>query len=197
MSPGYSAALLVGGRSRRMGSDKAFLQFGDPPQPLWRRQVRLLESLGAQQLMLSHNADQTFGTLPHGLEAVVDSCGDCGPLGGLVSCLRRNRCERLLVLAVDLPFVTREFLLGLLDGRRGVVLGDGDSGRFESVVAVYTTDCLEIAEDHLRRGELAMQRVIAACIAAGHLEARPLAAADRALLRNLNRPEDLPTDSCN
>ena len=72
MSPGFSAALLVGGRSRRMGSDKAFLPFGDPPQPLWRRQVGLLESLGARQLMLSHNADQKFATLPHGLEAVVD-----------------------------------------------------------------------------------------------------------------------------
>jgi molybdopterin-guanine dinucleotide biosynthesis protein A len=174
-----------------MGCDKAFLEFGDPPLPLWRRQLRLLESLGAQQLLLSHNADQTFGALPQETLGVVDFLRDRGPLGGLISCLRHNDCDRLLVLAVDLPFVTREFLLSLLDEGGGVVLQSEGGGRFEAVVAVYTPDCLEIAEDHLRRGELAMQPLIAACIAAGHLQARPLAATDRELLRNLNRPEDL------
>ena len=191
MNRNFSAALLAGGRSRRMGTDKAFLKFGDPPEALWARQLALLGSLGAEQVLLSHNIDQGFGELPPGVEPVLDSPGDCGPLGGLISCLRRSDCERLLVLAVDVPFATREFLLGLLDHGGGVALQDPDAGHFEAVVAVYTRDCLGIAEDQLRRGEFAMQKFISACIADGRLRQRPLAEGEREQLKNLNRPEDL------
>lgn len=177
-----------------MGRDKAFLEFGDPPQALWQRQMALLAGLGAQQLLLSHHAGQTFDRLPHGVEPVVDSHEGCGPLGGLVSCLRCTTHARLLVLAVDLPFVTREFLLDLLDQKVGVVLRDGGCGRFEPVAAVYSTDCLGIAEEHLQRGDLAMQRVISDCIAAGHLVARTLAPSDLKMLRNLNCPADLEAE---
>lgn len=190
MSQAFSAALLAGGRSTRMGRDKAFLGFGDPLQPLWERQLLLLGSLRPEQLLVSHNADQEFA-VPHGVEKVVDARGDCGPLGGLASCLRRARCTRLLVLAVDLPYVTKEFLESLLAAATGVVVQDATFGRYEPVVAVYTHDCLAIAEDHLRRGDLAMQSFITACVEAGLLQARALGDDERGMLRNLNRPEDL------
>ena len=190
MSQAFGAALLAGGRSRRMGCDKAFLTFGDPPQPLWERQLHLLASLRPEQLLVSHNADQEFVTT-RGVENVVDSLDDRGPLGGLASCLRRTRCARLLVLAVDLPFVTRKFLGSLLDAPSGVVLQDLTFGRYEAVAGVYTLQCLAIAEDHLDRGELAMQSFITACVGLGYLEVRALGEDERAMLRNLNRPGDL------
>ena len=190
MSQAFAAALLAGGRSRRMGCDKAFLSYGDPPQLLWERQLHLLGSLRPEQLLISHNSDQEFVTA-RGVEKVADTLDDCGPLGGLASCLKRVRCPKLLVLAVDLPFVTRPFLESLLDAPDGVVLQDRTFGRYEAVVAVYTRPCLEIAEDHLRRGELAMQSFITACVGLGHLEARALQEGERTMLRNLNRPDDL------
>ena len=190
MSAPFCAALLAGGRSTRMGQDKAFMSFGDPPQPLWERQLQLLGELRPDQLLLSHNADQNFG-VPRGVEAVVDLHADRGPLGGVISVLRRARCPRLLVLAVDLPFVTRDFLESLLRAPGGVVLQDETFGRYEAVAAVYTHDCLEVAEDRQRRGELAMQSFIATCVEDGFLDARALRDGERQLLRNLNRPEDL------
>ncbi len=190
MSEPFSAALLAGGRSTRMGEDKAFLRFGDPPQPLWERQLGLLDSLGASQLLLSQNASQDFPQRP-GVEAVTDARGDCGPLGGLVSCLRRSNYARLLVLAVDLPFVTSEFLASLQDRPTGVVLQDPESGRFEPVVAVYEKVSLPRAEERLRAGNFAMREFIAACVEARELDVLEIGEEQRGLLRNLNRPEDL------
>ena len=190
MSKGFSAALLAGGRSTRMGEDKAFLSFGEPPIPLWKHQLLTLGQLKPDQLLLSQNADQDFGS-PEGVGMVVDDRGDCGPLGGLASCLRRATSPRVLVLAVDLPYMTVDFLETLLAAPGGVVLQDSTRGHYEPVVAVYTRDSLEIAEDHLRRGDLAMQAYIEECVERGHLIPRAIADAERCLLRNLNRPEDL------
>ena len=191
MSQPFGAALLAGGRSRRMGTDKAFLRVGDPPEVLWERQLRMLKSLGAEQVLLSHNVDQEFGELPGGVELVVDSPGDCGPLGGVVSCLRRTECDRLLVLAVDLPFVKLKFLQGLVDHGGGVAVQSAGGKHFEAVVAVYTQGCLAIAEAQLERGEYAMQKFILDCIADGLLCRRLLAGGEQEQLKNLNRPEDL------
>ncbi|MGI9240694.1 MAG: molybdenum cofactor guanylyltransferase, partial [Verrucomicrobiales bacterium] len=80
MSQRFCAALLAGGRSRRMVTATSFLRVGDPPEVLWERQLRVLRSLGAEQVLLSHNVDQEFAELPSGVELVVDSPGDCGPL---------------------------------------------------------------------------------------------------------------------
>jgi molybdopterin-guanine dinucleotide biosynthesis protein A len=174
-----------------MGEDKALLNFGNPPQSLWQRQLQLLGSLQPDQLLLSHNADQEFA-VPGGVEMVVDTRADCGPLGGVVSLLRRSSCERLLVLAVDLPYVTAEFLRQMVDAdAAGLVLQDPDSGRLEPVVAIYNHGCLAIAEECLRRGDLAMRHFVSSCVAAGDLEIRTIEEAERGLLKNLNRPEDL------
>lgn len=186
----FSAALLAGGRSRRMGHDKAFLEIGDPPQPLWQRQLRVLESLGADQILLSHNADQEFDA-PAGVELVEDAEDDRGPLGGLVSCLRQAKNSRLLVLAVDLPYATPEFLTGLLAVDAGLVLRDAELGRYEAVVAVYTLNCLPVAEARLQRDELAMQSFIAECVQANFLTVKDLGDDDRPMLKNWNRPQDI------
>ena len=136
MSKGFSAALLAGGRSTRMGEDKAFLSFGEPPIPLWKHQLLTLGQLKPDQLLLSQNADQDFGS-PEGVGMVVDDRGDCGPLGGLASCLRRATSPRVLVLAVDLPYMTVDFLETLLAAPGGVVLQDSTRGRYEPVVAAF------------------------------------------------------------
>ena len=57
----------------------------------------------------------TLGVAATRTEKVADLRADCGPLGGLEACLRHACNERLLVLAVDLPLVTAEFLRSLLE----------------------------------------------------------------------------------
>jgi len=173
-----------------MGRDKAFVELGDPPQLLWKRQLDLLSSLGAEQIMISHNADQSFEVTSN-VELVADKISDSGPLGGLVSCLQRSRYERLLLLAVDLPFMNAAFIERLLALGTGVVLRDPDNHRYEPVAAIYTRACLPIAERHLNDGVLSMQRLIDACVAAGEVGVLELEPHELQFLKNLNTPEDL------
>ena len=71
--------------------------------------------------------------IENGFEIVADAVPDAGPLGGLVAVLRRCKSTRLLVLAVDLPNMTSEFLGQLLacifQRRRVVSKGMSDSSR--------------------------------------------------------------------
>ena len=105
---GFSAALLAGGRSRRMGRDKAFMEFGEPPRPLWERQLALLVESGAQQVMISHNAQQAFEP-PEGVDLVGDDELEAGPLGGLVSCLRRLEDRASAVAGSGSPVCDKGF----------------------------------------------------------------------------------------
>src|SRR3984893_9307569 len=106
----FSAALFVGGRSSRMGRDKAFLEIDSVP--LWRRQLQILREVSPLEVFLAGPTQSEW--IESGLETVVDAKIDAGPLGGLVAVLRRCKHTRLLVLAVDLPNMTSAFLGHLL-----------------------------------------------------------------------------------
>ena len=54
-----SAVLLAGGRSSRMGQDKAFLEIAG--QMLWRRQIETLRALSPEQLMISGPPREAWG----------------------------------------------------------------------------------------------------------------------------------------
>jgi len=111
--------ILAGGRSIRMGRDKARLVVDG--RPLLVCQVDRLRAVGADPLWIS------VGTIGAGGEAwpeltdvgwVRDPVADAGPLTGIASVLDRVESDWLIVLAVDLPALSGEFLSGLLE-RRG------------------------------------------------------------------------------
>jgi molybdopterin-guanine dinucleotide biosynthesis protein A len=113
----FTALLLAGGRSTRMGRDKALLPHPVSGRPLLEHQAALLRGLpGCAELLLSAPAERGYlldGPLA-GARLVADPAPDCGPLGGLAAGLAAATTPRLLVLAVDLPFVTPAYLAALL-----------------------------------------------------------------------------------
>src|SRR4051812_47141126 len=106
-----TAVLLAGGESRRMGRDKAAVVFRD--EPLWRRQLRILRDLGPEKIFVSARSEPTW--LPNTVELLVDDAPSHGPLSGLTKGLAAMRTTHLLVLAVDMPFMTAGELGSLLE----------------------------------------------------------------------------------
>jgi len=154
----FAAALLAGGRSRRMGTDKAFLEWQG--RPLWEHQLEKLRALEPAQLLLSCRAEQLFPSL-HDVMPVHDEMENSGPLAGVAACLRACQTPRLLVLGVDLPHMPAEFLHALLadiSPNCGAVVKVAD--HFEPLAAVYPRAMLPLAEEHLSAGRLAMQDFI-------------------------------------
>ncbi len=182
----WSAVLLAGGKSSRMGRDKAFLEIES--QPLWRRQVATLTSMAPEQLMISGPPRPEWKAF----EVVSDEQANAGPLAGFATALRNCRRPHLLVLAVDLPCMTSEYLQSLLRlcaKDRGVVPWRDD--RFEPLAAVYPKACLTLGETALRSGDYSMQNLVRRARDEGLVVEQSVSAAESPLFANLNSPADL------
>jgi molybdenum cofactor guanylyltransferase len=180
-----SAVLLAGGKSTRMGRDKADIEIDG--EKLWQRQVRILRELSPDELFISGPPRVEWS----GLAVVSDAQPGAGPLGGLVASLRHCAHPMLVVLAVDLPRMTSGFLRSLIEScgdSSGVVAKAGDF--YEPLAAVYPKACLAIAEDCLASGELAMQRFVARALGAKLLRERVLRDDEKRLFSNVNTPQE-------
>ncbi len=188
----FAAALLAGGRSIRMGRDKAWLSVGG--QPLWRRQVEVLRSLKPHRLFIAARSEQ--GLSDAEVEFIADEDGTAdrsgGPLPAIARCLRAAGMP-LLVLAVDMPRLTadalRRCLLDRFDGVVGVVLRGASA--FEPLAAIYPPAALPLLEEAMAAGDLSLQRVLLKAVDRGLMSAGDMPPDDAALFRNVNTPDDI------
>jgi molybdenum cofactor guanylyltransferase len=179
----FSAVLLAGGKSSRMGCDKAFLQIDGVP--LWQRQLNVLNELAPDKIFIAGRPCEEWCDY----EILPDASEDAGPLAGLTSAFRACATSLLLTLAVDLPKITGSFLRNLLSEESGIV--PQLSGRFEPLVAIYPKSALPIAESHLSRGEFSMQKFVQECIAQRLVRPIKISPRNAGLFTNLNTPEDM------
>src|SRR3989338_10667691 len=100
MLENFTAILLCGGKSSRMGQDKALLRFEASPYrwqgmapTLLEHQQLLLIHAGASEIVLSGSRDG----------AIADHWPDKGPLAGIHACLSQSKHQLNLVIPVDMP----------------------------------------------------------------------------------------------
>ena len=186
----FTAALIAGGKSTRMGRDKCLLEIDG--QPLWKRQISLLQAMHPAEIIVSGRSEQTyFQECP--ARFVPDQWPDSGPLGGIASVLEAATQELVLVLAVDLPQMNAVVLQQLISHARlgrGAVFSHGEY--YEPLAAIYPGSLLASARDALTRNALRLQDWVATAIAADALTALPLPPEWESPFQNLNSPEDLP-----
>lgn len=104
--------VLVGGESRRMGSDKALLSYDGKATQL-ERTAALLQSV-CPRVFISQREEQPFPS-PEGTEAIYDSVDEArGPLRGILSAMQAHPDAHWLVLACDLPNLTQATLNKLI-----------------------------------------------------------------------------------
>ncbi|MEO1420447.1 MAG: molybdenum cofactor guanylyltransferase [Pseudomonadota bacterium] len=101
------ALVLAGGRSRRMGEDKAAIAVGG--ETLLDRTVALAKEF-ADDVWVSVSADQTVDSVRARHPQLVDSRPGKGPLGGILTALDHDPEAEWLVLACDMPGLTRDGL---------------------------------------------------------------------------------------
>lgn len=186
-----AAAVLAGGRSSRMGRDKALLPWRG--ERLVDRQLRLLGSLRPERLMLSVRSGADYGR-PE-IETVPDLQRDRGPLGGLEALLERSPATHLLVIAVDMPMLSVDFLRALVARcapGRGVVPRHG--GGLEPLAAIYPRECGARFTRIWRERRGAMHALVAAAAAAGELNLWDVPPRWEDIFANWNRPEDVAAD---
>ena len=187
----WDALVLAGGRSRRMGRDKATLRVQG--MPLLELQLRRAREAGARALWASLAAGDGPG--PHNLEGVGilrDASPDPGPWPGLLGALRASDAEALLVLAVDLPALTVGFLRRMTgDAGPGEGRIPQASGGLEPLCAIYPRlAALRAAESPWDGEEPSPRRLACRGLAGGWMQAWPLDETDAQWLVNWNQPAD-------
>jgi len=113
----FSGAVLTGGASTRMGTDKAFLAVpGDAQRrPLARIAVDALRAAGASEVLaVGGDPDRLRAEIDPALRTVADGWPGQGPLGGITTALAAAREPIVVVLACDLPFLSTDHLRMLI-----------------------------------------------------------------------------------
>jgi molybdopterin-guanine dinucleotide biosynthesis protein A len=135
-------AILAGGRSTRMGIDKALVDIGG--KPMIRIVADTLERAGCRVVVVGRDDD------PAGLWSVPDTpTGRRGPVAGLATALRTAAGSPVVLVGVDQPFLRAETLAHLLAVADGDAVVPLDRGRRQPTCAVYWPNCAAIVEDLL------------------------------------------------
>jgi molybdopterin-guanine dinucleotide biosynthesis protein A len=183
-----AAALLAGGESRRMGRDKALITFAE--EPLWQHQINLLRKLKSSQIFVSARSDPAWR--PQDIHFIGDAEPSRGPLSGVAACLACTRSEHMLVLAVDMPFMTEDYLRRICGG---IAAGSGVvpmiNRRAEPLAAVYARKSLPEFCRALSGDDFSLQTLVRKLIGMGELRPFRVAADEIALFRSVNEPDDL------
>ncbi len=180
--------ILAGGKSLRMGQNKALLQIDG--ESLIERVLRELGSV-TNEIVISANDPSPFLSL--GLRVISDLFPDRGPLAGLHAAMTHTCRPILLLLACDLPSVRSEFLSRMLELSEDfdAVIPRTADGMVHPLCAVYRRTCLPFIEAALIQGLNKMT----AFFEDSSLKVRWLSLRDSGLseegLINLNSPKDL------
>ncbi|MBC5659413.1 molybdenum cofactor guanylyltransferase [Anaerosacchariphilus sp. NSJ-68] len=149
---GVSMVVLAGGKSSRMGRDKCDLKIEKSTFLEW--QIEKGRKLGITDIQVSGYHGEACS-----VPVTPDRFPGKGPLGGLESCFRRAREERVLVLGVDMPLLPAEELKRLLEkGRektkRAMILAH--QGKEEPMAGIYDRDLADemLTEIRERKGSV-------------------------------------------
>lgn len=178
---------MAGGRSSRLGRDKALLVLDN--ETLLSRALRTLTAVTAEQMVVGPAERQQQVSA---VRVVPDIVPGSGPLGGIYSALQAAAYEYVLVVACDMPFLNPLLLTYLLTQAPGwdVVLPRVD-GHGEQLHAVYARSCLDAITRQLQTGDFKIDRFFAR-VRVRSVEADELQRYDPELRSfwNVNTPED-------
>ena len=156
--------LLMGGKSSRMGQDKAQLLLGG--QPFWKKIAQELSACGRLYLSVSQTCDEKA---LEGYPIIRDVVPDCGVMGGLYSAFQAIEEDLLFACACDMPFVNRRFIRWMLnrweeEGQKGRqwdgIVVCGDDGKTHATAALYHRRLQGKLEEQVRQRRLRMHTFV-------------------------------------
>jgi molybdopterin-guanine dinucleotide biosynthesis protein A len=178
--------VLVGGKSRRMGTDKALLPLKG--EPLVELVAGAVGAVVARVLLVGGPAERFAGMgLP-----VVEDVYPGSSLGGLYTGLLRAETPHVLAVACDMPFPNRVLMRHLVSLREGHDVVVPRRGRFlEPLCAVYSRECLPHMREMLEAGNFRIDDFYGR-VRVRHVEGRELEALDAggSAFVNVNTPDE-------
>jgi molybdopterin-guanine dinucleotide biosynthesis protein A len=179
----YTAYILAGGKSQRMGTDKGLLLLDG--KPFVNHICDAIKPIvGENIVIISSNTDYDF----LGYTRIEDSIQDKGPVGGIYTALQHSNTKLNFILSVDAPLVSKELLLWLKENQ-------DDSYQMTQVkyednvyplLAIYDKSLVSVFEEKLKKNQLRLRQVIE------ETKHQTLLVAEKwsEQLQNINTPEE-------
>ena len=145
-----TVAIMAGGKSSRMGTDKAFVPLLG--KPMIEHVLNQVRGLSSETIILTNQQDN-YSYL--GLPIYGDIYPDRGPLGGLHSALFHASFSNTLVVACDMPWLNRrllDYIVSLRDSADVIVPKWHEYP--EPLHAIYNKNCLDAIEEKIQVGQL-------------------------------------------
>ena len=192
--PPVNGLLLAGGKSRRMGRDKASMRIGDSDLNQAEQGAELLKPF-CREVVVSLRGGQESPIRQSMRIAVIEDCFEAvGPLAGILSAFDHEPNSAWLVIACDLPFLNREVIAYLLSARNAdspvfpfTAYQSSTDGLPEPVCAVYEPSAFPILRRHYEEDHSCPRRILID----EHCRLIPLPQGHEHTLANINTPEDL------
>jgi len=151
----FTVAVLIGGDSSRMGTDKATFEVDGIAMA--DRVCTAARDAGASEVLLigstQAKAKKLSGTWKK------DSYPGEGPLGGVITALRVATHNNVVVLSCDMPFLTPAVVSSLVRGLSDAQAAVGRTDRLNWLCAAWdTSECLKTLESVWKRKERAVHR---------------------------------------
>ena len=178
--------VLAGGKSRRMGSDKALLRQNGETQ--LSRTVALLETQ-LERVFVSTTAAQADDAERSQFDQIIDRYEGVGPVAGILSAMDTNADVSWLVLACDLPNIDQATIAYLLENfspnHPATAYRSTYDDLPEPLCAIYSPEARAVIDSFVDQGMHCPRKILIKSNT--HLLVQPNPAA----LHNINRPEDL------
>jgi len=176
---------LSGGQSTRMGTDKALIQING--KTLLERAIEICKTACSEILISSNN----FTHENFGYKIIPDEIKNCGPLGGIYSCLNQSETDWNFILSVDAAFVEPEFISFIVSeiADFDAVVPFHKNGK-EPLVAMYYKKGLVEMKKMLDSGDFKMHNLINS-INTKYVDTQIWVERYPKIFRNLNNPDDI------
>ena len=178
------AVILAGGRSSRMGRDKALLELNE--QKFIDHLVQELSGCCKVMISAAHQDDYAG----YGVPVIADETKGIGPIEGIRQALRSSVSEYVFVCAVDTPFVRKEMVQYLAEfissDYDAFVFRDGD--RIHPHIGIYSRAALSVIEEMIGEKQYRLTELLSR-IRTKYVDIGT-SCFDRKVLRNINTPDD-------
>lgn len=168
-----------------MGTDKALIKMGD--KNLLEIAIEICKPVCKSIIISSNNPEHG----KYGYPVIHDEIKDCGPIGGIYSCLKKSETDLNFVISVDTPFVPVEFLKFLTSQIENYdVVVPVHHSKKEPLIALYHKNCIPVIETQLALHQFKIQYLIN-LLNTRFSDTNQWVKKVPFLFKNLNHPEDL------
>lgn len=146
--------ILAGGKSSRMGEDKATMVFKGKPMIQWT--IDYLSQLSMEIKISSSNPSHK----KLGLEVVNDQYQNIGPIGAIYSCLQDAKSDSVLITCCDYPLLDSKFYQALIDAYNHEEIFIVKS---HPLIGIYGKSCLPIIRQNIIEGQYKVMESVKKC----------------------------------